>query len=75
MSASVLRPNSPGIASSASDSPLSGGPFADYATAGVDNESLSLAIAGISGALVTLAVGFGMLGAARGARRKDRSAA
>ncbi len=61
--------------SGAGDSPLSSGPFADYATAGIDNERLSLAIAGVAGSLVTLAVGFGLFAAARGARRGDRSVA
>lgn len=53
---------------------LAGGPFADYATDGVGNESLSLAVAGVSGVAVTLAVGGGLLAAVRprrgsGARR------
>jgi len=64
-----------GITSNAADSPLSNGLFADYATEGVENESLSLAIAGVAGTLVTLAVGFGLFAAARGARRRQESAA
>ncbi|MEX1179009.1 MAG: energy-coupling factor ABC transporter permease [Nitriliruptor sp.] len=39
--------------------------FADYATAGVASESVSLAIAGISGTLLTLVVGSGILLAVR----------
>jgi len=34
--------------------------FADYATTGIGNETLSLAVAGISGAVITLAVGYGL---------------
>lgn len=64
-----------GITSNAADSPLSNGLFADYATEGVENESLSLAIAGVAGTVVTLAVGFGLFAAARGARRRQERAA
>jgi hypothetical protein len=39
--------------------------FADYATAGIENESLSLAIAGVAGALIVVAVGTGILAAIR----------
>lgn len=42
--------------------------FADYATAGVGNETLSLAIAGTAGVLITLAVGFGIFYAVRDRR-------
>lgn len=45
------------------------GPFADYATAGIDNESLSLAAAGVSGAVLVLAVGVGLLAAVRDGSR------
>ncbi len=34
--------------------------FADYATTGVVNESVSLAIAGVSGTVIVLAVGYGL---------------
>lgn len=44
--------------------------FADYATSGIGNESVSLAIAGLFGTGVTLAVGFGLLSATRSARRR-----
>ena len=57
-----------GIAASARDSPLDGALFSDYATEGVDDEALSLAIAGVSGAVLTVAVGAGLLSAFR--RRK-----
>lgn len=43
--------------------------FADYATAGISNESLSLAIAGVVGTVVTLAVAAGMFLALRERRR------
>jgi cobalt/nickel transport system permease protein len=49
-----------GFATSAQDSGLSGGVFADYATEGIENESLSLAVAGVAGTLITLAVGMGV---------------
>jgi cobalt/nickel transport system permease protein len=49
---------------------LEGSIFSDYAVAGLDNPTLSLAIAGIGGALVTLAVGSGLIVALR--RRKDK---
>ncbi len=39
--------------------------FADYATRGLDNESLSLAVAGASGVVIVAAVGFGLLCAVR----------
>jgi cobalt/nickel transport system permease protein len=43
--------------------------FADYATRGIDNEELSLAIAGITGVALTLIVGTGLVVAARQLRR------
>jgi cobalt/nickel transport system permease protein len=39
--------------------------FADYATEGIDDETLSLAIAGLAGATLTLLVGFGVVSASR----------
>jgi cobalt/nickel transport system permease protein len=48
--------------------------FADYATSGVGNETLSLAIAGLFGAAVTLAVGFGLFSASRSGRRSSGAA-
>ena len=44
--------------------------FADYATSGVGNETLSLAVAGITGTIICLAVGFGIASASRGSRRR-----
>jgi cobalt/nickel transport system permease protein len=53
------------------DSAVAGSIFSDYATAGVENERVSLAIAGATGTLVTLLVGTGLVLAARGGRRDD----
>lgn len=54
-----------GIIGSADQHPLDNGLFADYATAGIENESLSLAIAGVAGTLIVLAVGTGILASVR----------
>lgn len=48
--------------------------FADYATAGVSNETLSLAIAGVVGTVVTLAVAGGIFLAVRERRGRDPAA-
>ena len=53
-------------------SALEGSLFADYAVAGLENPSVSLAVAGIAGVLVTLAVGCGLFVALR--RRRDEPA-
>lgn len=42
--------------------------FADYATRGIGNENVSLAVAGISGAAITLIVGYGIAIAGRRGR-------
>ncbi len=44
---------------------LAGDLFADYATAGLGNGPLSLAVAGASGVIITLLVGFGVFSAVR----------
>jgi len=54
-----------GIAASAGDHALAGGVFADYATAGIGNPTVSLAVAGVSGAALTLAIGFGIFSSRR----------
>jgi cobalt/nickel transport system permease protein len=54
-----------GFASAAEDHPFGSSVFADYATRGVRSESVSLAIAGVGGALLTLAVGSGLFLAIR----------
>ncbi len=64
-----------GIAASAEDHPLDSGLFADYATAGVDNETLSLAVAGAAGTAITLAVGFGLFLALRDRKARAPGAA
>ncbi|MDA2944143.1 MAG: energy-coupling factor ABC transporter permease [Actinomycetota bacterium] len=58
-----------GFIESGTDHALDSFIFADYATSGVGNETLSLAIAGLFGTVVTLAVGFGLLSASRSGRR------
>jgi cobalt/nickel transport system permease protein len=60
-----------GFIESAGDHALGGSPFADYATAGLANEPLSLAIAGTTGVVITLAVSAGLFLAVRGRRRAD----
>jgi len=60
-----------GIIASASDHALSNSLFADYATAGISNESLSLAVAGVIGTLVALSVAAGILLAVRDKRGRD----
>jgi hypothetical protein len=54
-----------GFAGNAQDHPLGNRVFADYATAGVGNEGLSLAIAGAAGTAIALAVGFGLFATVR----------
>lgn len=61
-----------GFADTATDHVLSGGLFADYATSGVGNESLSLALAAVTGVIVTFAVCFGAFRAVRPSRRRHR---
>lgn len=62
-----------GFAEVAADHALEGSIFADYATAGISNESLSLAVAGLVGTLVTLAVAAGILLAVRERHRRERA--
>jgi cobalt/nickel transport system permease protein len=54
-----------GFMSSAQDHALATGPFADYATQGLGNEALSLAVAGTVGVVITLLVGLGIVYAVR----------
>ena len=58
-----------GFADAGRDHRFADGPFADYATAGVADEAVSLALAGIAGTLLTLAVGGGLFAAVRGRPR------
>lgn len=61
-----------GLDAQAQDHAFAGAPFADYATTGMRNEQLSLAVAGGAGVAVTLLVGTGIAIAVRD-RRTDRS--
>lgn len=63
--------NRTGIAEAGQGHALGSSLFADYATRGIEDEGLGLALAGTSGALLTLLVGSGVLLAARD-RRRDR---
>lgn len=54
-----------GFADQAEDHVFGGSVFADYATRGIDNEQVSLAIAGSAGATLALAVGWGLAFAPR----------
>jgi cobalt/nickel transport system permease protein len=58
-----------GLIESGADHALADAVFADYATSGVSNESVSLAVAGIVGTVVTLAVAYGIFYAFRERRR------
>ena len=65
-----------GFASSAEPHLLEGGLFADYATDGIADEGLSAAVAGSSGIVITLAVGYGLTRASTTRlRRSDQSVA
>lgn len=44
--------------------------FADYATSGIGDERVSLAVAGATGVVITLAVGYGLLAAAKGSPKR-----
>jgi cobalt/nickel transport system permease protein len=57
-----------GFIESAQDHALAASPFADYAIQGLGNETLSLAVAGIVGVIITLLVGFGVVYAVRDRR-------
>jgi cobalt/nickel transport system permease protein len=57
-----------GFLGSAQDHALATSPFADYATQGLGNETLSLAVAGVVGVVITLLVGLGIVYAVRDRR-------
>ena len=59
-----------GFIASAQEHALAGGPFADYATQGLGNETVSLAVAGIVGVVLTLLVGLGVVYAVRDRRAR-----
>ena len=50
-----------GFDHTAEDSAVAGGPLADYGTSGVENEWLSVAIAGTLGLLITGVIAFGLM--------------
>lgn len=54
-----------GFESSADEHAIADSIFADYATRGIGNETVSLAVAGVAGVALTLLVGYGMVAAAR----------
>jgi cobalt/nickel transport system permease protein len=54
-----------GFADQAGRHALGDSVFADYATRGLDNAAVSLAVAGLTGATLTLLVGYGLLTASR----------
>ena len=54
-----------GFESSAEEHAIADSIFADYATTGIDNETVSLAVAGIAGVALTLLVGYGIVVATR----------
>lgn len=58
-----------GFSDRAGEHAFGGSVFADYATRGIDNAELSLAVAGAAGAALTLAVGSGLVVAARSLAR------
>jgi cobalt/nickel transport system permease protein len=60
-----------GFEESATDHALASSWFSDYATAGISNESVSLAVAGVAGICITLLVGGGVVSASRSARRRQ----
>ena len=53
-------PLSPQFLNTAKDSATAGSPLADYAFAGLENERISVALAGIIGVLLTAAISFGL---------------
>lgn len=59
-----------GFIESATDHAFGDSIFADYATRGIDNAQLSLAVAGIAGVIVTVAVMAGMASATRQIARR-----
>lgn len=54
-----------GFADRAREHAFEGSVFADYATSGIGNETVSLAVAGAAGVILTLLVGYGLVTASR----------
>lgn len=63
-----------GFAASGGEHALEGSLFADYATAGIENEAVSLAVAGIAGTTIVFAVGWGIVAATRSESSRSMSA-
>jgi cobalt/nickel transport system permease protein len=63
-----------GFIEAAEDHAFASSIFADYATTGISNDQVSLAVAGIAGSLLTLAVGGGLVLAVRRAGRDHQRA-
>jgi cobalt/nickel transport system permease protein len=63
-----------GFAASATDHALDSGIFAEYATAGVGNETVSLAVAGAAGTAISLLIGLGIFYAVRDRDRPSKRA-
>ncbi len=61
-----------GFSETATDHDLADGPLADYGVEGVDDERLSVGVAGIIGVAVTLAVGAGLFRLVRRPESDDR---
>jgi cobalt/nickel transport protein len=49
-----------GFLHTAKDSPVAGSPLADYGTKGVDDERLSVGLAGVAGVAIVLGLGTGL---------------
>lgn len=62
-----------GFAGAAEDSAVAGSPLADYGVTGVEDERLSVGLAGLLGIAVTAAVGFGLFLLLRAGRRNRPS--
>lgn len=60
-----------GFIDTADDHVLAEGPFADYATSGVEDEGLSTGVAGAVGVVVTFGVAMGIVGAITLVRRSS----
>lgn len=59
-----------GFLDAAEDSPVAGGPLADYQVTGIENQRLAGGVAGVTGVLITLVVA-GALGYALRRRTSD----
>lgn len=64
-----------GFEDSATDGATSASPLADYAVEGVENDRVGTGLAGIIGAVVTMAAMIGLLYGARALRRRDNTSA